>query len=320
MAARVQGLSQIVQISAGVVNGDGSYSGNNFSAVRVGSGSGTTTIFFSPPFGVRPTVLVTQYYNAGAAGGDPRDNAVVVAVQPNQAIILTGDNAGKQQPRAFSFIALGPQGNQPITSQIGVYQGSVAANGTFVSSAPNAFSIQVDTSNSIYNISTTVPFTYVPACVAKQDSQGDTRDNAVITSMTQSKIGIKTGDNNGNKSARDFEFIFAGPVSGTPQRTIQQLIYGSLNTDGTIKSGYGFDAAVVNTGIRCIAAYTPFSTRPTVVVTQNYPGNDVLNPGVAGDSRDNAIEGPIDARQFQFRVGGSDGKYADRAAEFVALF
>jgi len=76
----------------------------------------------------------------------------------------------------------------------------------------------------LYDITFTPPFPSVPAATATQifgfastgnapatSEGGKTTDNAVITHLSADRMRVKTGDGNGNESARVFSFIVIGP-------------------------------------------------------------------------------------------------------------
>jgi len=73
--------------------------------------TGTYTIRFHQPFTNPPALLVTQNYKSWDdfkfSTGDTRDNAVLVAVDTVQALVITGQNDGSKVDRNFSFLAVG---------------------------------------------------------------------------------------------------------------------------------------------------------------------------------------------------------------------
>jgi hypothetical protein len=72
-------------------------------------------------------------------------------LKADQAIIETGHTFGNQHPRSFTFIAIGPPGNQPFTKSIGLFHGSVSASGEYFTGAAGAFG-KVSVQNAVYNI------------------------------------------------------------------------------------------------------------------------------------------------------------------------
>jgi len=67
-----------------------------------------------------PSGSVTQVYqgnnhfdlnqvDAHPKGGNTRDNAIIVSLQPDHMIVKTGDDGGNASDRAFSFIVVGPR-------------------------------------------------------------------------------------------------------------------------------------------------------------------------------------------------------------------
>ena len=71
-------------------------------------------------------------------------------------------------------------------------------------------------SNGTYTVLFDVPFNTGPAVVATQcypgekEQGGDTRDNAVIVSISSDRCRIVTGEDDGAKVDRDFTFIAIG--------------------------------------------------------------------------------------------------------------
>lgn len=82
-------------------------SSGEYTVVR--SGGGVYDVVFHPPFAVLPVVVATQVFpnQPGTAGGNTRDNAVVVWVAENQVRIKTGQQDGHGEDRDWTFIAVG---------------------------------------------------------------------------------------------------------------------------------------------------------------------------------------------------------------------
>jgi hypothetical protein len=96
----------------GCVNSNGTrHSGTGFTSSQIMTA--VYEIKYDKAFSSVPAVVVTQNYPAwnvvsdNQDGGDPRDNAVLVASNATGCRIKTGDNNGKATPRNFTFIALG---------------------------------------------------------------------------------------------------------------------------------------------------------------------------------------------------------------------
>ncbi len=88
-------------------------SGSDFTVVR--EDTGVYLIDFKDNlFSRTPALCVTQQFthndhwnDFGNAGGDTRDNAIIIALDKRHAKLKTGDADGKAQDRNFSFIAIG---------------------------------------------------------------------------------------------------------------------------------------------------------------------------------------------------------------------
>ncbi|NJL26774.1 MAG: hypothetical protein HC897_02295 [Thermoanaerobaculia bacterium] len=88
-------------------------SSGNFEVTRLGKGL-YTIYFTSATFTKIPAFVVTQQFSGSStwgdfssAGGDTKDNAVIVALSSTQAKIKTGEQGGNASDRNFSFIAIG---------------------------------------------------------------------------------------------------------------------------------------------------------------------------------------------------------------------
>ena len=101
-------------------------SSNNFTVQRYDTGLFEVTFDNEAvDFSDTPTVAVTQVYNGdntmdmnpseGYDGGNPLDNAVVIAVDKTKFRFITGDSHGNHADRMFSFVVVGP-GSQETTS------------------------------------------------------------------------------------------------------------------------------------------------------------------------------------------------------------
>ncbi|MBV9451507.1 MAG: hypothetical protein JO345_37035 [Streptosporangiaceae bacterium] len=93
----------------GVVNANGTTkSGTGFKVDHVGTG--IYTILFDKSFNVLPAVVTTQLFpgnDPDSHGGDPRDNTVVAYIGNDRCRVITGQDNGDKEDRAFSFVAIG---------------------------------------------------------------------------------------------------------------------------------------------------------------------------------------------------------------------
>jgi hypothetical protein len=97
-----------------------------------------------------------------------------------------------------------------------------------------------------------------------------------------------------------------------------RILRGSVAKDAQIKAGAGFSVVNDVRGIFEIVFSSKFSGRPTVVATQNYPGNDDIHSN-GGDPRDNVVIIAVLEDRFKLKTGGSGGETENRAFEFIAI-
>ena len=96
-------VRSIINAGGGIEEGDGFI-------VEHTNDTGFYNVYFDPDFSGRPAVTVTQWYGDGfsSAGGDTRDNCLLVFADQTGARILCGNNSGDAEDRNFHFIAVGP--------------------------------------------------------------------------------------------------------------------------------------------------------------------------------------------------------------------
>lgn len=112
----VPGGVENLRMLRGVIASDGAVVGGAGFTVRRAA-VGIYDMTFTQAFPVVPGATATQIFgslNSGtgdptSAGGDPRDNAVIVHLSANKLRIKTGDNVGNPSDRYFSFIVIGPR-------------------------------------------------------------------------------------------------------------------------------------------------------------------------------------------------------------------
>lgn len=96
------------------------------------------------------------------------------------------------------------------------------------------------------------------------------------------------------------------------------IVRGSIASDGNIKAGKGFRVVHEEEGLYVVLFDTPYSSRPTVVVTQNYPGGDDFSSD-GGNTKDNAVIVAIRTDRFKVKTGSMEGDRCSRAFEFIAI-
>src|SRR5947207_15384850 len=96
-------------VLAGSVSSDGSPAGFAQGYYVRALGGGTYIVEFETPMENVPAVVVTQNYPSWSAfdspGGDPRDNAILLAIDAKGFMVVTGDSHGAHKDRDFCFIA-----------------------------------------------------------------------------------------------------------------------------------------------------------------------------------------------------------------------
>jgi hypothetical protein len=90
----------------GSINGDGTIAGGS-GGFWVGHQSSGIYVITFPAF-ASPPVIVGSQTGSNNLSQDNREGMVFPWVNNNYAIAITGDAAGNQQDRSFSFIAIGP--------------------------------------------------------------------------------------------------------------------------------------------------------------------------------------------------------------------
>ena len=102
------------QILWGCVNADGTLLSATPGTSVTRDDTGLYTIRFPADFESVPAVVVTQNYpgwdDFSSAGGNTRDNAVLVALDAERCKVATGDRNGARVDRNFTFIAIGDIG------------------------------------------------------------------------------------------------------------------------------------------------------------------------------------------------------------------
>lgn len=103
---------------------------------------------------------------------------------------------------------------------------------------------------------------------------------------------------------------------------MSKIIYGSVNSDGTIESGFGFNVERSDVGIYKITFDNPFTKIPTVVATQCYSNGDgnwdnISDPG--GDTRDNVVVIAVKEDSCKLKTGNSGGIVDNRKFGFIAI-
>jgi hypothetical protein len=118
----------------GCVNGDGtihscsgssgfdsSSSGLDFSVEKTGN-EGVFMITYVKAFARTPAVVLTQLFPQWTGfdyrGGDPRDNAVLIASDATHVKVKMGTASGDGSYRHFSFIAIGAVKDTPVPPEM----------------------------------------------------------------------------------------------------------------------------------------------------------------------------------------------------------
>jgi hypothetical protein len=103
----------------GIVNSDGTKfgGGEGFTVKPVAPNRGLYDITFTPGFPSIPAASATQIFGrantgneaATSEGGDTTDNAVIAHLSADRMRVKTGGSSGRESPRFFSFIVIGPR-------------------------------------------------------------------------------------------------------------------------------------------------------------------------------------------------------------------
>lgn len=106
------------------------------------------------------------------------------------------------------------------------------------------------------------------------------------------------------------QHVVAGPAERL--RTIR----GTITASGTIADGKGF--TVGRKGSTTMITFTePFTDDPTVVATQQFPDNNLVNS--TGDTRDNAVIVGVTRAEAYIKTGNGSGDGAWRRFHFIAI-
>ena len=96
-----------------------------------------------------------------------------------------------------------------------------------------------------------------------------------------------------------------------------KIVRGSVNADGSIEAGSGFDVTHTATGLYYIDFNPAFNSFPTIVVTQNYPSWD--NSTDTGSSLDNGVIYGLTKNRALLKTGDQYGDASDRNFCFIAI-
>lgn len=105
---------------------------------------------------------------------------------------------------------------------------------------------------------------------------------------------------------------------------MSKIIYGSVNSNGTIESGIGFKVQQPSmAGIYQITFDNPFIKRPTVVATQCLSTTfsdswDAMSDN-GGNTRDNVVVIAVKEDSCKLKTGDSDGNPCLRKFGFIAI-
>ena len=102
---------------------------------------------------------------------------------------------------------------------------------------------------------------------------------------------------------------------------IPVILFGNVNENGTIEdtgSG-GWSVIRESTGKYTVTFTTPFSDKPTAIITQVYPGFNTANGHNTGSLHDSAMINGIDTGKFYCSTGGSSGGLGSRDFSFMVM-
>ena len=311
------------QIVAGRVNIDGSIAGGSGFYVRA-LGGGITIIEFDHPLPEVPTVVLKENYKNWSdfdfAGGDTRDNVVLVAVDEKGFKVITGGSSGTKEDRNFAFIAAV---RSTQDSNQAIVWGDISADATTYSGTGfEATGI----GDGVYLVAFDQPLKSLSSVVLTQSYQnwndfsytgGNTLDNAVIVAAKGSEFKYITGGSSGAKIDRNCSFVAVGERDGAaiPLR----LAFGNVNANGTVRNGSGdFSVKKEATGTYTISFSGAFAKVPAMLLTQNYKDWTDFK-FASGDTRDNAVLVAIDISHARVITGQDNGSKADRNFGFLVV-
>lgn len=301
-------------VVAGSVSSDGSPAGDARGDFYVRAlGSGTYIVEFETAMENVPAVVVTQNYPAWNAfdytGGDPRDNAILLAIDAKGFMVVTGDNKGSHKDRDFSFIAAARADADSIPPMV---WGDINANASIRSGS--GFTV-TNIGDGTYLGELDPPFRTFKSLVLTQNykdwsdfaySNGDTRDNAVLVAVNPSQFKYITGQDTGAKSDRNCSFVAAGDRTETSARP--RMVFGCVNGDLTIYEDGSRDYEVTSgaTGEYTIQWITPFQTLPAVMVTVN-PQSWTRFSTSSASTLNNGVLVAVDQYKAKLAIGNESG-------------
>lgn len=98
---------------------------------------------------------------------------------------------------------------------------------------------------------------------------------------------------------------------------IQRIVRGSIQSDGTVAGGGGFNISKIGTGQYIITFSSAFVGRPSASVTQVFADFDSNAWG--GSTLDNALITHLDSNKMHIRTGDGGGNPSDRDFSFIVI-
>jgi hypothetical protein len=135
-------------------------------------------------------------------------------VLANGNVVVVSGDSGWMSLDSIAFRAADSLASKGPAEEVLPRIVSGVVDGTGTAQAAVGFTVtKVETG--LYDITFAPPFAAIPAASVTQIWTGsepsDTRDNAILVSLEQTKMRVKTGNNTGAPTDRSFSFIAIGP-------------------------------------------------------------------------------------------------------------
>jgi hypothetical protein len=238
------------------------------------------------------------------------DGIVFSSVMEKAATAITGNNVGVREDRSFCFMAAGDSG-EPSDR---VLWGLVDSEGNLVGGSLGV-SVPKPEKSGQYVINFPSQFRSLPAIVATQTNLGNltesNTDGVVVPLLSIDSATVITGNNRSTREKRSFSFIVIGERGPAISQDTNTILWGSINTDGTIASGSGgFWVGRQGPGMYVIT-FPSFAGPPAIV------GSQTRNRSV--DNRDGVVFPWVNSNYAIAVTGNANGNQENRSFSFIAV-
>lgn len=166
-------------------------------------------------------------------------------------------------------------------------------------------------------------FSSLPAIAATQTNLGNltesNRDGIVVPVLTTGSATLITGNNKSTPENRSFSFIAIGdkgPASTEitqPQYGPYNILWGSINANGTIAGGSGGFAVGRQAPGMYVITFPSFPELPAIIGSQTRSGISLE------DNRDGMVFPWVNTNYAVAITGDADGNQQDRSFSFIAF-